>query len=550
MLTEEECYLAAIFDDPSGIELAEFMLIDEEQPDACTRVYDYQWTWFRADDRFQIDAASRDVGKSFSIILRCLAWPFNFPGAEMLLTAPELSHLRPLCDKVENTLLNTRLLREMLPNRRGRGINHQPQFQVQFVNNARILSRLPQRDGRGVKGIHALRIELDEAQDYPTAGWTEMIESMKHRTSGSQWRIHGVSRGVHDTFSKYQRNDDPNLPFRVHRVMAMHRPTWGDEERRNKIALYGGTEEHVDYKRNVLGEMADASSTLFVSHRLMACCRIMESTWATQYNDDVYTKIKVSDELLKGSNAPIETFLQFNHAHLGKEYTSFWGGADIGFTRDPSEMLIFGELPHPTKKGESLLRLLLRLHMMRVSASDQAAAVRSIFDFYGERLRRFTLDRTGVGLPLWQELDPEAVGTHVERRRTPEHISRRIKGYGFSEKVPVEFDDRELKEAERPEDAVITKNVVEFAADELRKLVDTGCIELPFDQELLTEWQGQQIQYVRDDRTAAGLKTKLVGGSLHTLDGSMMMIAGRNLAKIEEALKVQKKRVPVLASFM
>jgi hypothetical protein len=335
--------------------------------------------------------------------------------------------------------------------------------------------------------------------------------------------------------------------------MAMMRPSWGDEERRAKIALYGGTDDHVDYRRNVYGDIGDATSRLFVLHRLMACTRIAESPWAIEYNDEIYTQIKITDDLLAKADAPIELFLQFNGAHLADEYIAYWAGMDVGYTRDPSEVLIFGEVKHPKKKGESILRLLTRVHMMRVPAADQAAAVREIFNFYGDRLKRFSMDKTGNGLPLWQELDPHTVGTRVENRRTAEHISQRIKGYGFSNKVAVEFDDRELVKGETAIDAVIEKNVISFAADELRKLVDTNNLELPYDLQLLKEWQGQEIQYVRDESSAAGHKSKLklTGGSLHTLDAAMMMIAGRNLMSMEQALRVaQPPRRPVLAQFM
>lgn len=152
MLDEEECYLAAILDDPSGIELAEFCWIDEEQVDGCFRVWDFQWTWYHNTETFQIDQAGRSLGKSVGITMRAFAFPFVFPGQEMLITAPELNHLRPLTDKVENLFLTVRLGREMLPRTKGAGINHQPQFQARFVNGARIFSRLPNRDGKGVKG--------------------------------------------------------------------------------------------------------------------------------------------------------------------------------------------------------------------------------------------------------------------------------------------------------------------------------------------------------------------------------------------------------------
>ena len=109
-------------------------------------------SWYHNESTFQIDQAGRSLGKSVGITMRAYAFPFNFPGQEMLITAPELNHLRPVTDKVENLFLTTRLGREMLPKVKGGGINHQPQFQARFINGSRIISRLPNRDGRGVKG--------------------------------------------------------------------------------------------------------------------------------------------------------------------------------------------------------------------------------------------------------------------------------------------------------------------------------------------------------------------------------------------------------------
>lgn len=550
MLTEEEMYLAAILDDPSGVELAEFCWIDEEQPDSCFRLWDYQWVWYRNESTFQIDWCGRAVGKSVGIQMRAFAFPFNHPGAEMLITAPELNHLRPVTDKVEHLFRSTRIGSAMLPQTRGQGINHQPQFQVQFINNARIISRLPNRDGRGVKGMHPLVIEMDEGQDFPENGWIELIETMKAGSPGAQWRVHGVSRGVRDRYYKYTNGEDPDIPFYVHRYMAMHRPSWGPDERKAKIAIYGGTEDNVDYRRNIFGDHGDATNPVFVLARLMACVRINESPWATEYNESIYQQIKINDELLT-SVGNIEHFLDVLPAsHLDPQYTSYWGGMDVGFTRDPSEILIFGALKHPKDKDREMLRLLTRVHLMRISAPDQAEAVRFLLSFYGDRLRAFAMDKTGNGLPLWQEMDPEAVGTSIHLRRTPQHLARKIKGYGFSNKVAVEFDDRELKDKETQLDAVIQKNVVDFATDEMRKGVDQNTFELPYDRELLTEFQGQEIQYTRDEGSAAGLKSRRYGGgSFHTLDAAKMMQAAKSLEAMEAALNVVTKRQPVLARF-
>ena len=532
------------------MELAEFCWIDEEKPDGCFRLWDFQWVWYRCDDTYQIDHCGRSVGKSVGIQMRAFAFPFNHAGAEMLITAPELNHLRPVTDKVEHLFRSSRLGFAMLPTRSGQGINHQPQFQAHFINNSRIVSRLPNRDGRGVKGMHPLVIEMDEAQDYPDTGWMELIETMKSGSVGCQWRVHGVSRGIRDRYYKFTMGEDPDMPFTVHRFMAMHRPSWGANERKAKISMYGGTPDNVDYRRNIYGEHGDATNPVFVLARLMACVRIQESTWASEYNDHVYQQIKINDELLRSSGAPVEAFIQFPGTLLHEDYSSYWAGMDVGFTRDPSEILVVGALKHPHQRNTDLLRLLARVHLMRISAADQAEAVRFIFGFFGERLKCFAMDKTGNGLPLWQLLDPEAVGTHVAQRRTPDHIASRVRGYNFSSKVAVEFDDRELKGRETQLDAVIERNIVDFATDELRKLVDAGQLELPYDRELLSEWQGQEIQYVRDEGSAAGFKTRRYGGgSFHTLDAAKMLIAGRSLQSIEAAMKVVKVSEPRLARF-
>lgn len=534
-LDDEELYLAALLDDDSGIDLAELTWIDEESPDRCYRVWDFQWPLYHCRRTYQIDQMGRGLGKTVGIVMRAFAFPFAHPGAEMLITAPELNHLRTITDKVEHLLLYSRLGQEMRPKNKGGGINHQPQFQATFINNSRIISRLPQKSGKGVKGQHPLIIELDEGQDYPEPGYVELIETMKSATPGAQWRIHGVSRGVRDTYYRLTQSDNPALPFYVHRYIASHRPSWGDKERQAKIAIYGGTEEHVDYRRNIFGEHGDAHNPLFVLARLMACVRIAESAWATEYNEDVYAQIRVNDELLRKSQLPIASFLNLPGSHLAETYASFWGGMDVGYTNDPSEILIYGQVKRRGKPD--LMRLLTRVQLQRIAVDDQVDAILGLFDYYGPRLRRFGMDKTGNGLPLYQTL-----------MRRPA-IQERIAGYGFSEKKPVAFEDREPVGKEKPEDLVIEKHVITWATDQLRMYVDTQSMELPYDIELLSEWQGQSVVTVRDTSNQDNTRKSFAGGKCHTLDAGRMMVAAKDLLSIELAL-TPRSQEPVLDLFL
>jgi hypothetical protein len=533
-LTEEEIYLAVMLEDETGIDLAELTWVDEENHDRCFRIWDFQWKLYHVERTFQIDQMGRALGKTQGIIMRAFAFPFCHPGAEMLITAPELNHLRPITDKIETLFTTSRLGMEMLPKVKGSGINHQPQFQARFVNGARIMSRLPNRDGKGVKGMHPLVIEMDEGQDYPEPGWVEIIETMKTGSPGAQWRVHGVSRGARDMYYKMTTGENPDLPFYVHRYFACHRPSWSVMERKSKIALYGGTEENVDYRRNIFGEHGDAHNPLFVIARLMACVRQNETAWASTYNDEVYYRAKINDEKHRGSGLEIASFLDFPGHHLSDEYVSFWAGADIGYTNDPTEILVAGVVP---RKGKpDLMRLLTRIQLKRISAPDQADVFRAVFAYYGRRLRRFGMDKTGNGLSLWQALAADPA------------TRDRIAGYGFSEKLPVEFDDRLPVGKEQAKDLVITKNVIDYVSDQLRLWVDTQALELPYDTELLQELQGQAITVTKDSATG-GQRRAYYGSSCHTLDAMRMLAAAKTLETIEATLKKPQQGTPVLDHF-
>lgn len=467
------------------------------------RAWDFQHSWWRDTSTLTLDQCARAVGKTQSIILRAWAFPVQHPGAEMVVTAPELVHLDPLTSRIEDRIKETRLTQELLPNRVGRGFKHRP-FQVNFTNSAKILGRIPQRDGKGVKGLHPLRLELDEAQDFPQAGWVELVETLRHGEGGAQWRAHGVSRGVRDEF---YRHSQPGSGWSVHRLTGMHRPTWSDQERQDKIEMYG-SRDSPDYKRNILGVHGDATNPLFVLHRLMAC---VDDNPESEYNADIYYHRRISDEMI--ADRPIIDLLDPPGSH--KEWTTTWGGMDVGMTNHPTEILVFGE--ESVKNKEPISRLLARIHLERVRSSDQRKVVEFLFDFY--KFQQFTMDRTGLGLPLFQELQDGAP-----------QIMDRIVGYNADQKVVVGWDDYE--DWEKPEDYEIKRQAKEHGYDLLRRYVDTKRLWLPWDRELLGEWQGQTWTREKSETGPYGKKS-YARGQFHTLDAAAMFILGKELHALQ-----------------
>jgi hypothetical protein len=174
--------------------------------------------------------------------------------------------------------------------------------------------------------------------------------------------------------------------------------------------------------------------------------------------------------------------------------------------------------------------------MQRISMEDQEAVVGYLMEFYGHRLKTFGIDKTGLGFTLWERL----ARTHGEDR---------IKGYNFSAKYAVALEDREMKRGETAADLVIERNIVEFASDAMREIVDAKGFLLPFDRELLQEWQGQSYVLVKSTSNPYG-KREFSAGKFHTLDAGKMLVAGMRLAALDGVLSARAERTPVLDVFM
>ena len=512
-LDEEECYLLALVLDNSGIDLAEFLWLDEmaDNDEGIFRAWDFQYSWWRDDAHLILDQAARSIGKTRSIELRAWTFPLRCPGDEMVLTAPEMMLLSPLLDRVVEHYDKQRITAAMVKQRR------KWPFSFSFSNGARVLGRIPQKDGKGIKGVHPRLLEMDEAQDYPSPGWMEIIETLRFADSGAQWRAHGVSRGIRDEFFRHSQDGSG---WKVHRMTACHRPTWSDEERRSKIELYG-SRESPDYKRNVLGLHGDATNPMFVLHRLMA---IVDSEEFSEYNTETYYRAAIHDEQLLGKPDKIANLLHIPPEH--KDWTTTWAGMDVGLTDAPSEILVCGEEATDVP-GKTRLRLLTRIRMERIRSGDQRRVIEALFDFYN--LNLFTMDRGGIGFPVYQDLQLEA----------PD-LMNRIAGYTADEKVLVGWEPHE--DWQDPDDFAIFKPAKEHGYDLARQYVDGGRFVLPWDRDLLGEWQGQRWVRIATTTNAYG-KRVWTRGKFHTLDAMSMLLLGKELKPLQVIKKTKKQDV-------
>jgi hypothetical protein len=121
----------------------------------------------------------------------------------------------------------------------------------------------------------------------------------------------------------------------------------------------------------------------------------------------------------------------------------------------------------------------------------------------------------------------------------------RIVGYNADQKVVVGWDDYE--DWEDPDDYEIRRQAKEYGYDLLRQYVDQKRLILPWDRELLGEWQGQTWTREKSETNAYG-KRSFARGQFHTLDAASMFILGKELFALETLQKMREtpESVPIV----
>lgn len=535
---EDDFLLFALLTD--GVYLPEMLWGDagNHEYGGCYRVRDYQYPLFRPEvegSPYIGFACARSVGKSESLKAQAFCHAFRRLGENMLISAPELIHLLPLTDSIEDKMRDVRLTREFLDVRGGQtGFQHRP-FQANFMDGTKIVGRIPRITGTGVKGQHQPDMLIDEAQDYPERGWIEAHETVMKDTvdrDGNpdfRYYFYGVQSGARDSGFFKRVNAGA---FEIVTATAMMRPGWSKAEKDAAKAAYGGTGSS-DYRRNILGEPGSAASALFVTSRLVAC---LDQDRESDYNQHQYRHVEYRAEEVDEIGLPVGEIID-----LPDGLKNVWAGMDLGLTNSPTVLMLF----NLEKVGnKTRLKLYRRIHLARFRTRHIREVLYAMAYKYGAHLKGFGLDVTGLGFPIWQEMEDD--------ESAPKRLLEVSRGYFFNAKVPVGVDQAFVTEddqgnlrdqfgasVKREHDAlsdsvryVTYMPMIEASTRYLREMVDGQFLLLPFDTEITGDMQGETQQRVK---AMGGVKKK--PNAFHILDAMRAMAMAFRAGDVEEQLQ-------------
>ncbi|GAC1529992.1 MAG: hypothetical protein NVS3B1_22080 [Marmoricola sp.] len=553
---EDDWVLYALMTDP--VYMPELLWKDPQNREygGCYRVRDYQYRLNRCKGNYAIFACARSVGKTESEKVHAQIHGFDgdSEGENMLITAPELIHLLPLTDAIEENIRDSRILSECLDTRGGQtGFTHRP-FGVNWIDGTKLVGRIPKVTGTGVKGQHQRKLIVEEGQDYPEKGWIEVNETVNYdstdRDGEESFRfwVYGVHAG--NKASGFDEKARSKVWEKI-QVTALMRPDWGRARKENAMAAYGGSSSP-DYRRNILGEPGAGASKYFVTARVMACVDQQVERPPDQkgshYNTVEYVAQTFRAEEMDSLGMNIADLLDLPEPG---DYDRVWLGQDVGLTDSPTVITIWGDKLVAKKPRRVLIR---KFTLERFRPKDIRKTLYTIAWHFGPTLVGAGIDITGLGFPMFQDMEDDEL--------CPPHLLNVTVGYMFNAKIPVGVDKNMVTENHgvlRDQYGNMVKEIEDTATGEKRYIVmmpfiaastryvregfDSGFYLLPFDTDVINDILGETKQRVEKIGQREGSVKK--GDRFHILDSIRAMAMRSKTEEIEEQIR-EPEQQPVL----
>ena len=360
------------------------------------------------------------VHNSVCLATDLLHYAFTTRGGQGLVAAPHQGHLDTVIEEVEFQLQASEDLgASVAANSQGRPkITRKPYFRIEFTNGSAIYFRPAGAYGDAFRSLHVGRVWVDEGAWLSERAWRALRQCLK---AGGVLRIYSTPNGLRNT-TYYRLTQSP--AWKVFRWPSWLNPSW-DAGREAELEEFYGGKGTPGWQHEVAGEHGRPSYGAFNLEYLNLC----------RVDVEEYRKVTIMGDDLRGCESEeeasdrIETML-----NLAPEDGTYWIGGDLGYTNDPTELVVFRE----TRSEErTRARLVLRVRMERVAYPHISAAIAILDRCYGPM--GIGVDKGGNGLAVVQEL------TTLDRYRGRD-MEKRLRGYDFGGSVTVAVQDgRPLK---------------------------------------------------------------------------------------------------------
>ena len=327
----------------------------------------------------------RDVGKSIVLTTDALHFAFTVRGGQGLIAAPHQGHLDTLIEEIEFQLdSNSELMRSIALTKYGKPkIIRKPYFRLEFTNGAVLYFRPAGAYGDAFRSLHVERVWVDEGAWLTEKAWKALRQCLK---AGGRLRIYSTPNGLRNT-TYYRLTMSPQ--FEVFRWPSWINPDWSEDRERELLEFYGGRDT-AGWQHEVAGEHGKPSYGAFNIEHLNLCRQEMPE----------YQRVAICGDDMRDCATEEDSYDRLEMLlNLMPQTGMFWIGGDLGYTNDPTEIVVFQEIEVGDR---SILKLVLRIHMEHVSYPHIAQTI-SLLERYFTPVG-IGIDNGGNGLAVVQEL--------------------------------------------------------------------------------------------------------------------------------------------------
>lgn len=338
-------------------------------------VRDYQRESLESRALRKVHCDGRDVGKTAEIELVTCWAALALPNMEMLIATQCENHLFPLMNRLARRFTGAHPLMPRLTEMR-----RSPSWHFRFDNGFTLWGRIAGPGGVNFQGMHVHWQLVDEAQEMGETAWGELYQALNG--GGSRW-VYGVPNGLRNTFHRMTGDAGAEQ----HRWPSSRNPDFTPEKDGELARLYGGRRSP-GYIHRVLGEHGAPAHGVFDIEDYLAC---------------VDPALECPDITLRGGEPPSDPPAP---RLPGRHYL----GCDLGYTRDPSEFVVYrDDPPH--------LENVLRLRLEGVNYARQADLIAALDRAWGFRM--IVLDAGGNGSAVAHQLMALGPGWCARVRAVP-----------------------------------------------------------------------------------------------------------------------------------
>ena len=455
-------------------------------------------------DKNIIHLDGRDVGKSVCIGTDALHFAFTTRGGQGLIAAPHQGHLDTIAEEIEFQLdANPDLMASIALTKYGKPkIHRKPYFRLEFTNGTILYFRPAGAYGDAFRSLHVERVWVDEGAWLTERAWKALRQCLK---SGGKLRIYSTPNGMRN--STYYRLTT-STQFKVFRWPSWLNPIWSEEREAELLEFYGGRDS-AGWQHEVAGEHGKPSYGAFNIEYLNICRQELLE----------YQKVVITGDELSGCDTEEESHDRLEALlNLVPQTGVFWIGGDLGYTNDPTELVVFQELELGERR---IIKLVLRVHMKHVAYPHIAQTIALLDRYY--TATGIGVDNGGNGLAVVQEL-------HTLDKYKDLLLDGRLRGYDFGGMTTLAV--RDGKE--------VRKRTKEFMTSLINGALQRRQIVFPAEDLELEDQFTTHTYTLRDGRV---IYSK---GNDHIIDAVRCALLAREQANLDQVGEETVSLIPVL----